>query len=466
VRILHVATELLPVLKVGGLADVLAALPREQGRRGQDARVLLPGLPAVLDGLEQVRPLPGWSGAGSLLRGRAGGLDVYALDQPEHFAGLDSPYVDSGGDPRRFAAFAAAAARLARHGDGEGWTPDIAHLHDWPAALAAAYLAREAAPRPPTVLTVHNAGYQGLFPAASFPALGLPDADFSPEGLEFHGQVSLLKAGLLHAGRLATVSPTYAADLQTPERGFGLDGLFRQRAEAFSGILNGVDGEVWNPATDAALAWPFDRGSLEGRAWNKAALQSVHGLRVDPDTPLLAVVSRLDAMKGLDLLLANAERLAAADAQLLVLGRGDGALADAFDALAARRPGRVAWVRGHNEVLARRIFGGADFLVMPSRSEPCGLTQLYALRYGTVPVVRRTGGLADTVRDGNGSATGIVFEEATAGALGAALDRACALYRRDPGGLRALQDRGMAQDFGWAAPAGAYEALYASLLPA
>jgi len=467
VRVLHVATELFPVLKVGGLGDVLAALPREQGRRGLDARILLPGLPSVLEGLLQVRAIPGWSGAGRLLRGLApSGLEVYALDQPEHFGRLASPYEDSEGHPERFAAFGAAAARLARHGDGEGWAPEVTHLHDWPAALAAAYLALWPGPKPPTVLTVHNAGYQGLFPAEAFSALDLPADAYSPEGLEFHGQVSLLKAGLLHADRLTTVSPTYAVELQTPEGSWGLHGLFRQRAADFSGILNGVDAEVWNPATDSALAWPFDAGNLDDRAWNKAALQSGLGLRVDPDTPMLAVVSRLDAMKGLDLLLANAERLDAAGTQLLVLGQGDAALESAFDALAAGCQGRVAWVRGHDEVLAHQIFGGTDFLVMPSRSEPCGLTQLYGLRYGAVPIVRRTGGLADTVRDGNGSATGFVFGEATAEALGAALAQACELYRRGPGALRAIQARGMAEDFGWAAPARAYQALYESLLPA
>jgi starch synthase len=254
--------------------------------------------------------------------------------------------------------------------------------------------------------------------------------------------------------------------LQTPEAGWGLHGLFRRRAADFSGILNGVDGDMWNPATDPALAWPYDADSLDGRTWNKAALQAAFGLRVDPDTPLLAVVSRLDAMKGLDLLLANAERLEAAETQLLVLGQGDAGLESAFGTLAARCEGRVAWVRGHDEALAHRILGGADFLVMPSRSEPCGLTQLYGLRYGAVPIVRRTGGLADTVRDGNGSATGIVFDEATVEALGLALARACTLCRREPGTLRAMQTRGMAQDFGWAAPARAYQTLYSSLLPA
>jgi len=463
VRVLHVATGLFPLLKVGGLGDVAAALPQAQRRRGLDARVLLPGLPAVLGGLEDARVLPGWTGEGSLLKGRApSGLEVYALDLPAWFGGLASPYEDSGGEPGRFVAFARAAARLALDGDGLGWKPDLAHLHDWPTALACAYLALEPGPRPATVLTVHNAGYQGLFPAEAFPGLGLPPEAFGPEGVEFHGQVSLLKAGLLHADRVTTVSPAYAMELQTPAGGWGLHGVFLRRSEHFVGILNGVDPTVWDPASDPALPARFDAGTLERRALNKAALQWELGLAQDPDAPLFAVVSRLDAMKGLELLLANAAGPLAGGAQLAVLGHGDPDLEARLGSLAESGPGRFAWRRRQDEALAHRLFGGADFVVVPSRSEPCGLTQLYALRYGAVPIVRRTGGLADTVREGQ-DATGIRFGEATPEALAGALATACGLYFQEPQSLKAIQARGLAEDFGWEGPAGAYEALYGAL---
>jgi starch synthase len=462
-RVLHVATELFPLLKLGGLGDVIAALPLEQNRQGTDARILLPGLPACLDGLDGLQAQAGWRGEGRLLRGRApSGLEVYLLDLPDSFGHLGNPYQEDPEAPRRFAAFARAAATLGVDGDGRGWKPEILHLHDWPAALAAAYLTGVEGPRSATVLTVHNAGYQGLFPAEAFGDLGLPASAFSPEGLEFHGQFSLLKAGVLYADRLTTVSPTYALELQTPAGGRGLHGLFARRSGDLAGILNGVDREVWNPASDPALEARYDATRPEARARNKAALQAEAGLPVDPATPLFAVMRRFDPMKGLDLLLENAPLLAGLDAQLRVLGRGDAELEAEFRRLAEADPAHVSWTGRHDEALAHRILGGADFVVMPSRAEPCGLTQLYALRYGAVPLVRRTGGLADTVQDG-AAATGLLFHEAAPEALGRALVRACDLFRREPAALKAIQARGMAQVFDWGEPARRYEALYGAL---
>ncbi len=464
-RVLHVATELFPILKVGGLGDVLAGLPLEQNRQGTDARVLLPGLAACLDGLDGLQAQPGWRGEGRLLQGRApSGLDVYVLDLPALFGHLESPYEEDALDPHRFAAFAKAAGVVGVDGDGRGWKPDILHLHDWPAALAAACLAAVEGPRSATVLTVHNAGYQGLFPAEAFGDLGLPASTFTLEGAEFHGRFSLLKAGVQYADRLATVSPTYALELQTPEGGGGLHGLFARRAGELAGILNGVDRDVWNPASDPVLESRYDAARPEARARNKAALQAEAGLPVDPAAPLFAVVSRLDPMKGLDLLLENAPLMAGLEAQLLVLGRGDPGLEAEFLRLAEADAGHFAWTGRHDEALAHRILAGADFVVMPSRAEPCGLTQLYALRYGAVPLVRRTGGLADTVQEGEAS-TGLLFDEAVPEALGRALVRACGLFRREPAALKALQARGMAQVFDWGEPARRYEALYGSLVP-
>ncbi len=461
-RVLHAVPELFPLLKVGGLGDVAAALPAAQASLGFEVRLLLPGLPAFLDGLEARAEVPGWRGEGRLLRGRApSGLEAYALDLPECFAAQAGPYGHAPGDPGSYVALAAAAAALATAGDGAGWRPDVLHLHDWPTALAAAYLARHPGPRAATVLTIHNAAYQGLFPAEAFPGLGLPAGAFTPEGLEFHGQVSLLKAGLVDADRLATVSPTYARELRTPEGGWGLEGLFAHRAGDLAGILNGVDPEVWDPAGDPALAAPVAPGDARGREANRAAVQEAFGLAPATEGPLFAVVSRLDPLKGLDLLLACAPSLLARGAQLAVLGHGDEGLEEAFRSLAGAHPGRAGWIGRADEGLARRIFAGADFLVVPSRSEPCGLTQLYAMRYGAVPVVRRTGGLADTVAEGPGG-TGFVFGDPTPEALQAALDRACARFQ-EPRALAAMRDRAMGLDHGWEAPARAYGELYGAL---
>lgn len=462
---LHAVPELYPLVKVGGLGDVAAALPVAQAALGLDVRLLVPGLDPFLDGLEGLEATPGWAGEGRLLRGRApSGLVAYVLEAPDRFGARAGPYAHPPGDPRGYVALAAAAAGLGTVGDGSGWVPEVLHLHDWPTALAASLVRRHPGPRASTVLTIHNAAFQGLFPAEAFPALGLPREAFSPEGVEFHGQVSLLKAGLLDADRLATVSPTYARELLTPEGGWGLEGLFHRRAGELSGILNGVDPATWDPATDPELAAPVRAGDPSGRAANRAVVRESFGLARDPEAPLVAVVSRLDQLKGLDLLLACAPALLARGAQLAVLGHGDPGLEADFRRLAEAHPGRAGWTGRTDEGLARRLFAGADFLAVPSRSEPCGLTQLYALRYGAVPVVRRTGGLADTVREGPGG-SGFVFGTPAPEDLQAALDRALDLAR-DPAALAAMRDRNMALDHGWEGPAAAYRSLYAGLAEA
>jgi starch synthase len=317
---------------------------------------------------------------------------------------------------------------------------------------------------------VHNLGYQGQFDAATFASLGLPPHFFAMHGLEFHGHVNFMKAGLFYADRITTVSPTYAREIQTAEHGFGMDGLLRSRAGALTGILNGVDGTDWNPATDARLPARYDAVRLDGKAACKRDLREVLGLKSDATGPLLGVVSRLTSQKGLDILLQALPALVAGGAQLALLGSGDRALETAWREAAAAHPGTVAARFAYDEALAHRIIAGADMIAVPSRFEPCGLTQMYGLIYGTVPVVRRTGGLADTVRDADtrrlasGSATGFVFDAAHAADLADALARAMALWRQ-PAAWRRLQEAGMREDFAWDAAARRYMAVYRELRP-
>jgi starch synthase len=474
-RILHVTTEIFPYVKVGGLADVLGALPAAQRALGADARVLAPGFPALLGGIRGLQPagdLPDLMGLGParLLRGLgAADVPVYLLDCPALFDRPGGPYEESGDSFAKFGAFSWAAARLALDGDARGWRPEVVQAHDWQAALVPARLALSGGPRPGTVMTIHNLAYQGIYPAAVLPALELPSSSFHPGGLEFYGQVNFLKAGIAYADRITTVSPTYAAEIQRPEAGWGLDGLLAHRARDLSGILNGVDYAVWNPATSPHLDLHYDARRLSGRKINKNLLQRAMGLAEAPEAPLFAVISRLAGQKGLDLVLENIAYLVQLDAQLLVLGTGDPELEAGFQAASEAHPGRVAFVAGFDEGLAHRILAGADVVLVPSRQEPCGLTQLYALRYGALPLVRRTGGLADTVVDANAhsmmdsTATGFVFTEPTSWILGETIGRACQLYRRDPKAWTRIQRHAMAQDFGWAASAREYLELYSRI---
>jgi starch synthase len=481
VRVLQVSAELFPWVKTGGLADVAAALPPALQQQGVDVRLLLPGFPAFVAALaeaEDVAPVAyPWGGGSALLqRGRLGPHAVYLL-RDASFDRAGNPYQDASGQPyadnaRRFALLGAAAEQLALGKDG--WQPHIVHGHDWHAGWAMARVALAQGPGRPrvrTVFTVHNLAYQGLFPAAQFQGLGLPATAFALQGVEFFGQLSFMKAGLHYADWLSTVSPSYAREIQTPEQGCGLDGLLRHRAAQLTGILNGVDAEVWSPGHDAALAAPYSAEDPSGKTACKAALQQESGLAVRKKTPLFAVVSRLTEQKGLPLVLANVDWLVAQGAQLLVLGSGEPALEQGFAEAAARHPGSVALRQGFDEALAHRIFAGADAVLVPSRFEPCGLTQLYGLAYGALPVVRRVGGLADTVTDctledlHEGSATGFVFDALSPEGLQRALRRALALWAK-PAVWREVQQRGMGQRWSWAEPAALYAALYGQLLQA
>lgn len=466
-RILHVSPECAPWVKTGGLGDVTAALPAALAGLGHDVKLLLPAYPALQPLLGAGRPLAEWPARGTWPAGRlvhAGshrGVDLLLYDCPALFDRPGGPYEDALGDnARRFAAFCHLAARLAG-GDSpwSDWRPHVLHVHDWPAALAPAYLRRQPPPHAVSVLTIHNLAFQGNFPLHLAHELELPAEWLHPEGIEFWHQVSFLKAGVQFADALTTVSPTYAREILEPEQGCGFDGILRQRKDRLVGILNGVDRQVWDPSSDRHLPARYDASSLHGKELNKRALQERMGLAPVAGVPLFGLVGRLTHQKGIDLVLAVAPWLVEQGAQLVVLGQGDPAHEAALESLAQRRAGHVAVHLGFDEPLAHLIEAGSDAFLMPSRFEPCGLNQLYSLAYGTVPIVRATGGLADTVAEGE---TGFCFTGDEPAALRAAIGRALALYR-EPAGWRAMQRRGMAQDCGWAASAAKYAELYRRL---
>ena len=473
-RILFVASELFPYVKTGGLGDVMAALPRALRALGADARLLAPAYPAILREVqagEVVAWFPDLLGGGParIIRAEAPGLPLFLLDQPGFFAREGNPYGHPDDLPRRFAALAWAGAHLGRHGDGAGWRPEVLHGHDWPAGLMPAYVAYEPGPRPATVMTIHNIAYQGRFPRTLLADLWLPPHAFTPEGVEFHHDIGFLKAGLRLADRITTVSPTYATEIQR-FGGHGLEGLLAHRAADLRGIINGVDRGVWNPARDPHLASRFDLRHLARRRPNRPDFQRRLGLQEDPDAPLFTAVSRLDPLKGLDLVLDNVDHLVHRGGQLAVIGTGDFHAEEAFRQAAQRHPGRVGVFLGYDEALAHRAFAASDVILVPSRQEPCGLTQLYAQAYGALPLVRRTGGLADTVVGATeatlreGTATGFVFEAASGWALGEAINQAFDLFR-NPTAWRRVQRRGLKTEFGWEGPARAYLDLYASIPP-
>ena len=479
-NVLHVVAEAHPLVKTGGLADVLGALPQAlQAQGGLDTRLLLPGWPAVLQGVVDLRPIAtlgpcfGAARVELLLAQMPGSnLPVYVIRAPMLYGKAGNPYHDPAGQSwpdnlQRFGLLGWVAAQLAAGGLDPAWQPALVHAHDWHAAMACAYLRAHAAPTA-TVFTVHNLAYQGLFPHQDAALLGLSSRYMSSAGLEYHGQLSFMKAGLKFADRLTTVSPRYAQEITTPEFGCGLDGVLRSRAGALSGILNGIDHAVWDPASDGAIAHPFSAQDLSGKAGCKAALQVELRLPADRHAPLVLALSRLTAQKGLDLLLKALPTLVAQGAQVVVQGTGDPMLEEALLQAAAAHPGRMAVLIGYDEHRAHRLMAGADLLVVPSRYEPCGLTQMYALRYGTLPLVRATGGLADTVvgpaeaRMKGLRPNGFTFIEPTAEALEAALVEAVKVWR-DASKRVTMQRHGMAQDFSWAASAQRYRALYESL---
>lgn len=493
-KVLYVCSEVFPLLKTGGLADVSAGLPPALSALGADVRLLLPGFPSMLAGVTPVgEPLAlpcegeaGWpaelgpraataGGARPVLQaGRisANGQLVWLLVAPQLYERAGHPYVDGNGiawpNAAEQYAWLGWAAALLGCGLHAPWTPDVLHGHDWHSGLALAYLHAlkdrgRAAPR--TVFTIHNLAYQGVFDAEVRQRLGLPNDLFRVQGLEFHGRVSFMKAGLQYSDAITTVSPTYAREITSAEQGCGLDGLLRARQADLHGILNGVDEALWNPGRDPHVQLGFGPGRMRGKAQAKADLQTRMGLEPAPSALLFSVVSRLTEQKGLHLLPQVVDDLVQRGGQLVVLGAGDAAIETALQQAVDRHPGQVALYVGYDEALAHTVIAGADVIVVPSRFEPCGLTQLYGLRYGTLPLVRRVGGLADTVVDtslenlADGSASGFVFEALDAASLDAAVRRAFALHRRAPD-WRAVQRHAMGLRFDWSRAAEAYLRIY------
>jgi len=477
-RILFATSEVFPLVKTGGLADVSASLPEALCRLGHDCQIILPGYPVAIEAARK-------AGSKRITRFHYGQYDValwqttlpgtpvklWLVDCPALFDRHgDSPYQNENGEDwwdnaHRFHLFARISAMMALGQLGLSWKPDIVHCNDWQAGLIPVFLQSCKHP-PPTVFTIHNLAYQGLFSHETFRALGLPDHLWSLDQLEFHGQLSFIKGGLVFADVITTVSPTYAREIKTPEFGYGLDGLLRHRAERLTGILNGIDARFWDPRQDHYLGSHYEQGDLAGKAECREELQRELGLAASP-TPLFGFVGRLVEQKGLDWLLAVMPALLENGCQFAILGSGEACYQEALQALARDWPSRFSLTLGYNEALAHRITAGADMFLMPSRFEPCGLNQMYSLRYGTIPVVHGVGGLNDTVFDPAESPTkianGFVFHEASPEALLTTIERA--LHAREhPKTWQRLQKKGMAADYSWKNRAKQYSRLYRTLV--
>lgn len=470
-KVLFATSEARPLIKTGGLADVSGALPAALRETGVDCRLLLPGYHAVIAGAIDQREiarfddLPGF-GEVRLLEALMPdtGVPLYVVDYPWHYQRDGGPYQDASGrdypdNAWRFALLSRIAALLATPLSPLEWRPDVLHCNDWQTGLAPAYR-HFIGGGAPTLMTIHNLAYQGIFPPDLVEPLGLPASSFQVEGVEYYGNFSFLKAGLYYADWISTVSPTYAEEIQSSPLGMGMEGLLASRRERLTGILNGIDMADWNPSSDLHLPCEYSARAPSGKKRCKLALQQDLNLEVNNDTPLLGVISRLTHQKGIDWIVAIADRLVAEGAQLAILGKGEAAIEQSCLALAERHPGRIASVIGYDEGLSHRIEAGADIFLMPSRFEPCGLNQMYSQRYGTVPVVYATGGLKDTVEDG---VTGFVFTEPSADGLWGAVRRALSTYP-DESAWRRMMQAGMQKDFSWEASANQYTWLYQLLV--
>jgi len=474
-KILFATPECAPYVKTGGLGDVSAALPATLARLGHDVRVLLPaytGMRVAGEAADAIElPAHGPFPAARLQPVRTPhGVTLLLLACPALYQRNGGPYVNAQGHDHhdnalRFGYLSRVAAALGTAASPcPGWRADVVHANDWPCGLAPLYLA-QARPGEATaasVMTIHNIAFQGLFPMDVADLLGVAHRWRGIDGVEYWGNLSMLKAGLQFADAITTVSPTYAREIRTEAFGVGLHGVLQSRAERLSGILNGIDTQVWNPATDALIPQRFDARQPAGKALDKAALQRRCGLAVDPQAMLFGVVSRLTAQKGIDLVLDSLEPLLAQGGQLAVLGQGEPALHDALQAAARAKPGRVAATFGYDEALAHLIEAGADCFLMPSRFEPCGLNQMYSQAYGTLPIVSPTGGLLDSVVDASADpaqGTGFVMRSVDAPGLQEALARAMQAWRT-PAQWRRIQANAMARDFGWERSAARYLEVY------
>jgi starch synthase len=472
-RVLSVASEYVPLVKTGGLADVAGALPGALREQGWDMRTLLPAYPGLMTKAGADRVV--WSdpdlfgGPAQVLAGQVAGTDVLLLDAPHLYDRKGGPYGDPSDFPdnaKRFAALSWVGARIAMNGLPDGWLPDVLHGHDWQAGFAPAYLRFSGDTRVKTVMTIHNVAFQGNAPAAMLGALRLPIEAFNSDTLEYWGHLSSLKAGLATADAITTVSPTYAAELMRGDFGMGMEGLLAYRSVDLHGILNGIDDTVWDPETDPEIK-PYGKTTLKRKAANRDALLAEFGLQ-DTVGPLAIVVSRMTDQKGIDLIVDTAADFVGMGGALAILGSGEQRLEEALKDLVKAHPGKIGLRIGYDEALSHRMFAGGDAVLVPSRFEPCGLTQLYGLRYGCVPVVALTGGLADTVIDANSMArqanvaTGVQFHPVDALAFGQALRKLMELHA-DSKGWAGMQKRGMSQALGWDTSASAYAQLYESL---
>lgn len=479
---LFVTSEMHPFIKTGGLADVSGALPAALQRMGVEVKVLLPGYRQVLAKLPDARPvarLPDMHGEETVVIREAfleeSGLTLLIIDYPPYYDRPGGPYQDDHGQDwpdnlKRFALLSKVAAMLAGHLQPLNWCPSLVHCNDWQTGLVPAYLHYWEQHHVKTVMTIHNLAYQGVFPSWGVTDVGLPASSYHMHGVEYYGNFSLLKAGLVYADHLTTVSPTYAEEIQQDELGFGLQGLLRHRSRHLTGIVNGIDVQDWCPAQDSLIPSNYAIHSLDDKSGNKTELQRRLGLEVRDDVMLIGAVSRLTHQKGLDTLLHILPGLLQQHSiQLALLGSGEQALEQGFRHLAASHPGKVAVQIGFNEGLSHLIEAGADVFAMPSRFEPCGLNQMYSMRYGTPPIVNATGGLADTVVDAHpdaiasGQATGFVFSPFSAEGLQSAILRALSLFR-DKDSWQKLQRNGMTRDFSWDKSASLYLRLYQELL--
>ncbi len=473
-NILSVTSECVPLIKTGGLADVAGALPKAMVPLGHRMRVLMPAYPGLAARLRD--PVELWQdealfgGPARVLGGKVDGVEFLLLEAAHLFDRNGGPYLTPEGhdwpdNPERFAALSWAAARIAQNGLSDGWVPDILHAHDWQAGLAPAYLRFIGDKRVKTLMTIHNIAFQGLAPADRLASLRLPFTAFNADDLEYYGQISTLKAGLVHADAISTVSPTYAAELMRPEFGMGLEGLIAARAGDLHGILNGIDLEVWNPQ---AGPHPYSAKTLSKKTAATTALRDRFGL-AETDGPLAIVVSRLTGQKGLDLLPGLLPEFIAHGGTLALLGSGDAGLEAAYTGLAKEYPGKIGVHIGYDEDLSQLMFAGGDAVLIPSRFEPCGLTQLYGLRFGTLPVVAATGGLADTVIHANdaaldaGVATGLTFHPTDATAFSHSLRRLCTLFA-DRKLWQQMMRNAMRQPVGWENSSARYAAIYQDLL--
>lgn len=473
-KLLFVASECTPFIKTGGLADVIGAVPKSLAAMGTDVRVLMPAYPALATLVARGETVLTFDelfgGPARVVSVQAEGLALLLLDAPHLYDRPGNIYLGPDGqdwqdNDLRFAALSFAGAQIGVGGLAD-WTPDLINAHDWQAGLVPAYLNQHRGRTPPVVMTIHNIAFQGVFDATRLSALGLNADQFTPEGIEYYGKISFLKAGLALSNKITTVSPTYAAELLTPEFGMGLDGLLRARGSDLHGILNGIDLDVWNPETDPALVASYSARGLKGKADNKVEVEARFGL-TQGEGPLFCVISRMTSQKGLDLLLECLPDLVGQGAKLAVLGSGDPQLERAYIDASNRYSGAVGTIIGYDEDLSHLMQAGSDAILIPSRFEPCGLTQLYGLRYGTLPVVARTGGLADTVIDANEAArladcaTGFQFAPVTDVALGHAISRVCALYQQ-PKVWAGMIRRAMRHPVGWDLSAAAYLEVYQS----